>query len=174
MAISAPGEGFFTSDGVLRADLSGTSSAQQSKAKTTETPASVEDQAASATARQITDAAVISVSNQMNVGDTGFDSGVSELVQQAVASALKNRGESPGQASDLATIGGTYQNEIMALAKEPAERPVAPEKNDDTPGGRENAASNGNGRKNGLSAVGGSYQDEIIKGARKGAKDIAA
>lgn len=180
MAISAPGEGFFTSDGVLRTDLTTT---QQSKPKTTETTASTADEVAAATAQEITDAAVVSITSSMNVGSTGFDSGVSGLVQQAVSSALKNLSSASSAVSDLgsytpAAIGGTYQNSILypeGQTTEPATEPDNSAENpEEIPPGNERGAANGQGKKVGL---GGSYQDELIAASDKSRgdkKDVAA
>ncbi len=129
MAISAPGEGFFTSDGVLRTDQS---SPRQSKPKTAETAASESDQAA---AVEISDAAVVSITSGMNVGQTGFDSGVSDLVQKAVSSALTNLGAASSAVKDTGIaspsftrtpVFGTYQNSIMYPESPPQQKPAAP------------------------------------------------
>ena len=113
MAISATDQGFFTSDGKLRTDLAGSSSTQKTSATQASGDTSLADQTAAATAAAITEAAVVSVTGSMNVGSTGFDSGVSDLVQQAVSSALKNLGSDGSSSGTRLQLGGTYQNGIM-------------------------------------------------------------
>lgn len=169
MAIKAPEQGFFTTDGALKAD-SLTSSGWQAAAKTTASgtnSGSVAEQAASTTASAITDAAVVRVSTQMNVGKTGFDTGVSDMVGEAVSSALNKLGTgSAGRAasgSGIARleIAGTYQDEIMAAARKTT-NPVTPPA-DNSKGKSEEAKTHGNKHV--------SYQDEAIAASKKAIED---
>jgi hypothetical protein len=75
----------------------------------------VQSSVAASTVSAITDAAVTKISSQLNVAGTGFDTGTSDLVSQAVASGLQNIASSGATSSSTQKpIGGAYQNEILA------------------------------------------------------------
>lgn len=132
MASSISDQGFFTSGGVIKSDglRSSTTPAPQ-QTNTADTGTAVADQVARNTASAISEAAVVKITNQLNVGDTGFDSGVAANVQEAVMSALNkvsaNTQGSNGTSMTRLPIGGTYQNELIAAANKPAETAKPPE-----------------------------------------------
>jgi hypothetical protein len=136
MASSISDQGFFTSGGVLRSESPATNSDTTAQTQTSDQTTDIADQVASDTVSAITEAAVVKISNQMNVAGTGFDSGVSDMVGQAVTSALGKLSEAQQATSALQTtplaVGGTYQNEILYGTKttQPSDTTQAPK---DTP-----------------------------------------
>jgi len=111
MAIEGTGQGFFSSAGALKNETTA------KPTTTTNTSTSdIQQSVANDTATQITEAAVVKISNQLNVGNTGYDSGVSELVQGAVTAGLQKQSVDQSSTTTPRKIGGTYQNEIMAKA----------------------------------------------------------
>lgn len=122
MAIQGVGQGFFSSNGELK---SSNLSSSTNTSSTTTTSEDVTSSAQIATAASVADAAVVKITSQLNVAGTGFDSGVSAIVGQAIASYLENQSsnqtepsttsisDNSGTASQSLSIGGSYQNSII-------------------------------------------------------------
>lgn len=146
MTINASDGGYFSSNGVIRQDAF-TASRRSSAAKTQDTADTpVAQKAASVTASAIADAAAVKIGSRMNVGATGFDSGVSAMVQQAIskgtaaksvrsagpestdASAAKSTQDAPEETPAPKRVrGGTYQNELMQAEKDRQAKEAAAE-----------------------------------------------
>ena len=185
MAVQPAEDGFFTAQGVLRTESrQGSAQTAQNQTGTTISDQQVTDQARAATASQITDAAVVQVSARLNATGTGFDSGVSAFVNDAVTRGLaaQNRSGSAGSTVGAASrpVGGSYQNEILAGAKQaaqpaqqtPAPQPPTPppqQPEPQTPAPHQPAqhAHQGHGQAHASEhargkGLGGSYQNEIL------------
>ncbi|NMC62703.1 MAG: hypothetical protein GYA55_05980 [SAR324 cluster bacterium] len=194
MAITAADQGFFTSDGVLRQENLSSSSSQgstknaDSTSSSSNISASMAEYTTDTTAVAITDAVVIKITQQMNVGSTGFDSGVSAMVQEAVMSALRNKsggssmvspqlnnGSTNIMTSNRLELGGAYQNEILASAQKSQTQTSIPE----TPSEESSKASPQvePGSKNDQNKgqikkyeLGGAYQKQLAAEAKKADK----
>jgi hypothetical protein len=175
MAIEGAGEGYFTAEGMLKAQIS-SSTAQAATVKAD----TVEDQVAEATsasvleqAAAITEAAVVDVSNRMGATGSGFADDIFEIVNAAVTSALRklSGAQTVGGNSMEPAIGGTYQNELIANAQrsletaKDLEKTLATAEHDDTADSKIIPKRNSKAKKGG-----GSYQNQIIEDAKKSAQ----
>ena len=108
-------QGFFTSSGDLLSSDHQLSSSENSADN------NIASAAAISIASEITEAAVTSISSQLNVAGTGYDSGVSDLVASAVAAGLKNQaGDAGYESTPSLAIGGSFQNELLDQAAQDA------------------------------------------------------
>ena len=107
-------QGFFTSSGDLL-------SSDQLSSSENSADNNIAAAAAISIASEITEAAVTSISSQLNVAGTGYDSGVSDLVASAVAAGLKNQADDAGyESTPSLAIGGSFQNELLDQAAQDA------------------------------------------------------
>ena len=172
MAIKPAEEGFFTTSGALKQDsVAGRRAASSTAAGNNSTDQAVIDKAASATAGGIAQAAVVKISGRMGVGNTGFDSGVSSMVEQAISLGKQAQSDRKNQAAASASSntqsatkvdGGSYQNQILygSTGQPSASAPAAPAA-PSTPS--DPAGEQGTPRK----AIGGRYQNELIDAENK-------
>lgn len=186
MAVTSADQGFFTREGVLRTEnLNSTSSkTNTSTSSTPNTSGDISTQTAEATATAITDAVVVRISEQMNVGNTGFDSGVSAMVKEAVLSALRNKNSYEGKVDSQLTesseaptasvrmqIGGAYQNEILKGGQTQAtENPSVVSVPPDIPADEDSKKGKPKIEKSGKKR-GGAYQNELIESSKKSVKE---
>jgi len=175
MAISPSDQGYFTSKGTVRTDAF-TQRRSASGAGTNDIDEAVKQTARSATAAGIAETAAVKVSTRMNVGGTGFDAGVSSMVQQAISagqsrkagtqaargaadSSTETSAGASGTSSEAAPvrrpIGGRYQNQILQSERQEQGKAAAatPAEAEETPAARR--------------PVGGSYQNRILQEERE-------
>lgn len=116
MAVNSSDIGFFSSNGTLKTE--------SLKSSTQSTPSSsssdISSSIASSTSADISEAVVVKISNQLNVGSTGYSDGVQELVKSALdAKKSSGNSSSTSQTIQYESIGGKYQNEILYGKKSP-------------------------------------------------------
>ena len=121
MAIQGVGQGFFSSNGELKINSVASTSNNSSQ---TSSDNLVSDQASSISISSIVDAAVVTISSRLNVAGTGFDSGVADLLNQALTAGQNTQEQTTDTSSSISTdnnssttdslkVGGTYQNQIL-------------------------------------------------------------
>jgi hypothetical protein len=178
MAIQAGNQGFFTTSGVLEQEgRAGSSSTSNRSAATGQsTGDATAQEAAAVAAAAITEAVVVKVSSRMNIGGTGFDSGVTALVQGAVQAGLTsiNGRKSNGQSGDTQASGkakgGTYQNSLIAAAAQPSQPdpPAVLAAPAEAPGKSDPPKETGKKEKSSKVSR-KSFQDELVNAAKQSA-----